>query len=132
MPLAARLEGVRVLVVDDHWETLELFAAVLTASGADVVTALTATDALHLLASNPVDIVLSDIAMPGLNGYWLLLEILRRADDAQVKRVPVVAVTAFGHEHSRARALAAGFADHLQKPVDPDVLCTTLAKVVGR
>jgi CheY-like chemotaxis protein len=77
------------------------------------------------------DVVLSDIAMAGEDGYWLAREI-RRLPDAALSGVPIVAVTAYGREHSRARVLAAGFVDHLQKPVDPAILCQTVAKAAGR
>ena len=121
----------RVLVVDDDEDTLELFAAALMACGAEVNTASRAPDALQLLAEWPADVVLSDIAMPGGDGYWLVREI-RRLSDARLSSVPVMAVTAYGREHSRARALAGGFVEHLQKPVDPEVLCRTVAKAAGR
>jgi CheY-like chemotaxis protein len=130
-PLPSVLSGVRVLVVEDDEDTRELFAAALTACGAEVATASRALEALHLLTAGPAHVVLSDIAMPGGDGYWLVQEI-RRLPDASVKNVPVVAVTAYGREHSRARALAAGFANHLQKPVDPEVLCRTVAMAAGR
>jgi diguanylate cyclase len=124
------LKGVRALVVDDDEDNMELFSAALTACGAVVVTASGAEEALRLLSAQRVDVVVSDIAMPGGDGYWLIREV-RRLPDARFSSIPLVAVTAFG-QHSRARALAAGFADHLQKPVDPEVLCRAVAKAVGR
>ena len=130
-PLPKRLTGTRVLVVDDDEDTVELFATALAACGAEVATAGSAQEALHALARWHADVVVSDIAMPGGDGYWLVREI-RRLPDADRQRVPVVAVTAFGREHSKARALAAGFADHLQKPVDPEVLCQTVARASRR
>ncbi|HET9316665.1 MAG TPA: response regulator [Vicinamibacteria bacterium] len=130
-PLPPVLTGLRVLVVDDDTDTRELFAAVLTTGGASVSTASSASEALALLAGRPVDVVLSDIAMPGGDGYWLVRQI-RALPDAPVNAVPVVAVTAFGRDHSRSRALAAGFADHLQKPADPTLLCRAVAAAAGR
>jgi len=129
--MAPLLTGLRVLVVDDDVDTRELFAAVLATGGATVSTADSAAEALALLGGGPVDVVLSDIAMPGGDGYWLVRQI-RNLPDARVNAVPVVAVTAFGREHSRARALAAGFADHLQKPTDPDRLCRAVVAAAGR
>jgi DNA-binding NarL/FixJ family response regulator len=76
-------------------------------------------------------VVLSDIAIPGENGYWLLQEI-RRLPDERLRALPVVAATAYGCEHSRARTLAAGFVEQLQKPADPEQLCRTVARVAGR
>ena len=125
------LKGVRALVVDDDEDNLELFSAALTACGAVVVTATRAEDALRVLSAQRVDVVVSDIAMPGGDGYWLIREV-RRLPDTRFSSIPLVAVTAFGREHSRARVLAAGFVDHLQKPVDPEVLCRAIAKAVGR
>jgi CheY-like chemotaxis protein len=125
------LAGIRVVVVDDDEDTADLFATALAACGADVATASSATEALHVIAARPPDVVVSDIAMPGADGYWLLREI-RQTADARVRSVPVVAVTAFGREHSHARALAAGFADRLEKPLDPEVLCLTVARVRTR
>lgn len=125
------LRGVRVLVVDDNEDTAALFAAALTTCGAEVETANNAPDALRQLASRGADVVVSDIAMPGADGFWLVAEIRRLADD-RLRNVPVVAVTAFGREHSRARALAAGFVDHLEKPLDPEALCLSVARARRR
>jgi CheY-like chemotaxis protein len=125
------LVGVRVLVVDDDEDTAELFAAALTASGADVVIATSAADALRVLASRVPDVVVTDIAMPGADGYWLIREI-RQLPDLSARTVPVVAATAFGREHFRSRALASGFFDYLEKPVDPVLLCVTVGKASSR
>ena len=123
--------GVRVLVVDDDEDSVELFAAALTACGAEVVTANSAPDALRLLAARVPDVVVTDIAMPGADGYWLVREI-RQLRDATASTVPVVAVTAFGREHIRSRALASGFFDYLEKPVDPVVLCAAVTRASNR
>jgi CheY-like chemotaxis protein len=120
-----------VLVVDDDLETAALFKTVLTMFGATVSTATGAREALLMLATLLPDVVLSDIAMPGEDGYWLLQEI-RRLPDRAMRGLPVVAATAYGREHSRSRTMAAGFVDHLQKPVDPDLLCRTVARAAGR
>jgi len=125
------LTGVRVLVVDDDEDTTQLFATALAACGAEVATATSASEALRVLAAQVPDVVVSDIAMPGDDGYWLVREI-RRLDDARARTVPVLAVTAFGREHFRARVLAAGFVDHLEKPVDPEALCLAVARAKRR
>jgi CheY-like chemotaxis protein len=125
------LEGLKVLVVDDDEDTVDLFAVALATCGAAVTTATTAVIALRLANEIRPDVILSDIAMPDGDGYWLLDQI-RRLPDEIARRVPIVAATAFGQDHSRARALAVGFKDHLQKPVDPDVLCRTVANAAGR
>ena len=130
-PLPRILHGVRILVVDDDPDTTDLFATALSACGADVVTTLGAREALRMLAARPLDAVVTDIAMPGADGYWLVREI-RGLADVRARALPVVAVTAFGREHSRARALAAGFVDHLVKPVEPEALCVAVARAIGR
>jgi CheY-like chemotaxis protein len=129
--LARTLVGVSVLVVDDDSANLDFFAAVLKICGAAVLTAPSAADALALVRERRPDAVLSDIAMVGQDGYWLVREIRSLADDA-ARAVPVVATTAYGREHSRDRILAAGFNDFLPKPVDPEVLCRAIARAVGR
>ena len=118
-------------MVDDDEDATELFATSLSACGADVVTANSAAEALQAFASRPPDVVVSDIAMPDADGYWLLGEI-RRLEDPRARSLPVLAVTAFGREHIRTTALAAGFADHLVKPVDPEALCRSVARAIGR
>lgn len=129
--LPRSLTGLKVVVVDDDDGSLEYFAAALRACGAAVLTASTALDALQLVRQGHPDVVLSDLAMVGHDGYWLVREIRRLRDEA-ARLVPVVATTAYGWEHSRARALAAGFDEHLQKPVDPVLLCRTVAGAAGR
>ena len=129
--LPSTLVGLRVLIVDDDCDTADLFAAALTACGAATTTAATARRALQLAIEVRPDVIVSDIAMAGEDGYWLVNEI-RRLGDATISRLPVVAATAYGREHSRERALAAGFMDHLRKPVDPEVLCLAVARAAGR
>jgi CheY-like chemotaxis protein len=124
------LSGMKVLVVDDDEDSLDYFALALRLHGAVVATASSALDALRLLGAERPDVVLSDIAMIGQDGYWLVGQIRGRSD--HTRRIPVVATTAYGREHSRARTLAAGFTEHLVKPVDPDVLCRTIHDVRDR
>lgn len=129
--LPSNLVGLTILVVDDDPDALDVFAVALRACGAAVVTAASARDALALMADLRPDAVLSDIAMQDGDGYWLVREIRGLADPA-LSRLPVVAATAFGREHSRERVLAGGFVDHLQKPVDPDTLCRSIGRAAGR
>jgi CheY-like chemotaxis protein len=129
--LPAALVGLTVLVVDDDEDTGAFFAAALTACGAVATTTTTARDALRLAIEMRPDVVLSDIAMSGEDGYWLVSEIQQHPDE-RISRLPVVAATAYGREHSRTRTLAAGFRDHLQKPIDPELLCWTVARAAGR
>jgi CheY-like chemotaxis protein len=125
------LAGLKVLVVDDDEGSLDYFAMALRTTGAAVATASTATDALSAVQEQRPDVVLSDIAMPGRDGYWLVREI-RGLPDPAVRAVPVVATTAYGGVHARERALGAGFVELLPKPVEPELLCATIARVAGR
>jgi len=93
--LPSSLVGLRVVVVDDDEDTVELFAAALSACGATVTTATNAVDALRLGSEVRPDVVLSDIAMARGDGYWLVGEI-KRLDEEALRRIPVVAATAFG------------------------------------
>lgn len=129
--LPRNLTGVSILVVDDDESTLEFLAAALTHCGARVTTAVAAADALSAVAQGRPDVVLSDIAMPTHDGYWLLAEI-RKLGDPGLRAVPVVATTAYGRVHSRERTQAAGFVAHVSKPVDPEILCRAIAGALGR
>ena len=130
-PLQRILVGLRVLVVDDDADVLELFAVALTACGAEVTTVDNARDAIALATRTRPHAIVSDIAMIGEDGYWLVRE-LKRLPPEIVGDVPVVAATAYGREHPRNRVLAAGFAEHLQKPIDPEQLCQVVARVAQR
>jgi len=125
------LVGLRVLVVDDDADILELFSVALTVCGADVTTTDNARDAIALATRMRPHVIVSDIAMVGDDGYWLVRE-LKRLPREILEDVPVVAATAYGREHPRSRVLAAGFAEHLQKPVDPEYLCQLIARIAGR
>ena len=125
------LTGLQILLVDDDPDILELFTVALTACGGEVTSADNAADGLALAMRNRPHVILSDIAMVGEDGYWLIGRLRQLAGDV-LPNVPVIAATAYGREHSRSRVLAAGFTEHLQKPVDPEELCRIVAKVAGR
>jgi len=125
------LTGLQILVVDDDPDILDLFAAALTACGGDVTATDNASDGLALAIRTRPHVIVSDIAMIGEDGYWLIGR-LRQLPPELLPMVPVIAATAYGREHSRSRVLAAGFTEHLQKPVDPEELCQIVAKVSGR
>jgi len=125
------LGGVSVLVVDDDEASRDYFAVALQTAGATVETAGTALEAIQMMHDGRFDVVLSDIAMPGHDGYWLVQEI-RGLPDVAARNVPVVATTAYGRTHSRERVLEAGFVEHLSKPVEPNALRTAIARAAGR
>jgi CheY-like chemotaxis protein len=129
--LPTNLGGLTIVVVDDDESSLDYFAAALRACGGTVLSASNATDALQLIREHRPDVVLSDLAMDERDGYWLI-DAIRRLPGEIVGRVPVVATTAYGPEHSLERTLTAGFVERLRKPVDPVVLCRTIGRVAGR
>jgi CheY-like chemotaxis protein len=121
------LAGIRVLVVEDDHDGCEMLAHLLREHGADVEAVGSAPDALKAVDARPFDIVLSDLEMPGEDGYSLVRSIRARQARGSA-RTPVVAVTAYGAAVDRARATAAGFDRHLVKPIDvADVIATVAA-----
>ncbi|MDI1448746.1 ATP-binding protein [Polyangium sp. 6x1] len=120
------LQGVAVLVVDDEADSRELVKRVLEEHKAVVCTAASAAEALDVSASRPIDLIVSDIGMPGMDGYALLREIRARRDGHE-KEIVAVAVTAFARPEDRERALAAGYRAHLAKPFEPAELVSLLA-----
>ena len=125
------LTGVRVLVVDDDPDARDLVTAVLGQSGADVVTASSTVEALDALARARPHVLVSDLSMPGDDGYALLQRVRALGLDHD-GRVPAVALTAFARAEDRARALAAGYAVHVSKPVEPAELVEVVARLASR
>lgn len=122
------LHGLSVLVVDDEPDAVEMMAAALEACGASVVSAVSVRDALETLERGGVDLLLSDIAMPGEDGCELIRSI-RSMPSIQLATLPAAAVTAHARDDERERALAAGFQMHLSKPVQPAVLARAVASL---
>jgi CheY-like chemotaxis protein len=120
------LNGIRVLLVDDEADSREMMASALETCGATVVAAASATEAIHALSHAPVDVMLSDIAMPDKDGYELIREI-RATQAAPIATMPAAAVTACVRDDDRQRALDAGFQMHLAKPVHPAALARAVA-----
>ncbi|MDI1476010.1 ATP-binding protein [Polyangium sp. y55x31] len=120
------LQGVAVLVVDDEADSRELVKRVLEEHEAVVCTAASAAEALDVSASRTIDLIVSDIGMPGMDGYALMREIRARRN-GHGKEVVAVAVTAFARPEDRERALAAGYRAHLAKPFEPSELVSLLA-----
>lgn len=108
-----------VLVVEDSPDTLLLLNMLFEKRGCRVLSAESAAEALSIAARETPDIIISDIGMPDMNGYELLAS-LRRLPG--MKDVPALAITGYATEDDRARALSAGFTEHMAKPVDPDQL----------
>ena len=122
------LRGRRVLAVDDDASTQELVATMLLMYGVSVRTAGRASDAIQILSEWRPDVLLTDIAMPGEDGYALMRRV--RALPSSLGSIPAVALTAFTDPQSVQDAFAAGFDAHLGKPLEPHVLADALSKVL--
>ena len=126
-----RLEGLRVLVVDDEPDTAEMLRTLLAECGAEVRMALSAAEALRIVDGWTPSVLLSDIAMPDQDGY-ALIERIRALDPARGGRVPAIALTAYARNEDRVKATAAGFQVHLPKPVEPAELLAAVARLAAR
>jgi CheY-like chemotaxis protein len=115
------LVGIHVLVVEDNGDARELFKTILEYAGALVTVAGSAEQALRMCEQIVPDVILTDIAMPDRDGFWLIGE-LRRHEAAGARAIPAIAVTGQG-QATVGRYAAAGFAEVLRKPVDPWELC---------
>ncbi|RZI69775.1 MAG: PAS domain S-box protein [Pseudomonas sp.] len=107
-----QLQGMRILLVEDDQDALQMFGKLLESSGAVVTTAASAQVALACAAPDLFDLIVSDIAMPGMDGYAML----KQLRESGLRDVPAIALTGFARPDDRQRALAAGFDEHLGKP----------------
>ncbi|MCA1643244.1 MAG: response regulator, partial [Acidobacteria bacterium] len=119
------LRGVSVLVVDDDEDTLQMLGVMLAGYSAEVRAAGSEAEALKILERFEPDVIVTDLAMPGADGYSLVKK-LKALDAERGRRTPVVALTAYVRVEDRARALSAGFQMFVPKPVEPDELLTAI------
>jgi signal transduction histidine kinase/ActR/RegA family two-component response regulator len=131
IPGTTRLDGVRVLVVDDDGDAVKLAEAILAAAGAQVRSCSRAAEGLELVRRWRPDVLVSDIEMPGEDGYALIRKI-RALDSEEGGGTPAVALTAYGRMQDRHRSLEEGFSMHVPKPVDPGELTAIVAGLVGQ
>ncbi|MDR7331283.1 ATP-binding protein [Roseateles asaccharophilus] len=129
-PTASSLQGLHVLLVDDEADVRAVTALVLQGAGARVTLAATAEEGLQLLRERPPAVLLSDIGMPGRDGYDLIRDV-RALPAESGGRVPAAAFTAFAGRDDRERALHAGYQLHLAKPVAADELVTAVAQLAA-
>jgi len=122
-------DGLKILVVDDEPDSLELVSFVLQQSGATVTAVSSATEILEILPQWKPDLLVSDIGMPGMDGYMLLRQI-RLMSPEQGGKILAIALTAYAGEGNEQRAMAAGFQAHISKPIDPAQLIETIANLV--
>jgi signal transduction histidine kinase/ActR/RegA family two-component response regulator len=126
-----RLDGLKVLVVDDEADTRELLNVVLRRCGAEVLTASTAAEAQDLLERLRPDILISDIGMPGEDGYELIRSV-RALPLEKGGRIPAVALTAYARTEDRLRVLRSGYQMHVPKPVELSELVAVVANLAAR
>ncbi|HEY9282137.1 MAG TPA: response regulator, partial [Pyrinomonadaceae bacterium] len=129
--VSTRLDGLRVLVVDDEPDTRELLRFGLSRCGARVSAASTAGEALKAIAEEPPEVLISDIGMPGADGY----ELIRRVRSLPAERggaTPAVALTAYARAEDRQRALKAGYQLHVSKPVELSELVAAVSSLARR
>jgi CheY-like chemotaxis protein len=119
------LSGIKILVVDDDEDTLALTELMLGLCCADVITSPTAADGLEQVRMQRLDIIISDISMPHMDGYQFI-EAVRNLPADKGKHIPALAFTALNRPEDRARAFDAGFQSHLSKPVSFEVLVETI------
>lgn len=125
----ASLAGLKVLVIDDELDARELIKRMLTQCEARVITAAGAAEGLELLKIERPDVIISDISMPEKNGYQFIVEV-RSLSAEDGGRTPAIALTAFARAEDRARAMNAGYQEHLPKPVDSFELITAIDALV--
>ena len=126
-----RLESISVLVVDDDEETREALRSLLKSVGATVKTAENVEGAIAVLAESYPDVLVSDLGMPGRDGYWLIKEIrAREKRPGASEHLPAVALTAYGRVEDRVEVFASGFDSHVMKPVDPAELAAIIKRLV--
>ena len=128
-PRALPLRAMKLLVVENDDDARQWLQHVLADHGADVRSARSAREALSLIADAPPDVLVSDIGMPGIDGYDFL-RALRALPEARGGTVPAIAVTAFARPEDRERAMDAGYQRHLGKPIDEHALVAAILSLL--
>jgi len=126
-----RLDGVRVLVVDDEKDARDLLGTILTQCGAVAKTAASVSAALEIIRGGKLDVLISDIEMPNEDGYSLIRKV-RSLEDGPNRSIPAIALTAHARASDRLRSLTAGYQLHIPKPVGPAELVMSIANLTNR
>jgi CheY-like chemotaxis protein/two-component sensor histidine kinase len=126
-----RLSGIKVLVVDDEPDARELLRRVLDQCEADVITAKSGKEALELVRTEKPHVIVSDIGMPGMDGYEFIQEV-RKLLPADEGKIPAIALTAFARSEDRTKAMLAGYQIHVSKPIEPQELVATVGSLARR
>lgn len=125
------LEGLHILFVDDEEDARALLTAILESCGARVTAVGSAQEALDALGREKFDVLLSDIGMPGEDGYWLIKRV-RKLPPERGGQIRAAALTAYARAKDRLRVLRAGYQMHVPKPVEPAELAAVVANLAGR
>ncbi len=122
------LEGLRVLVVDDDADNCNLIAFILESAGVEVMMAASAVEALQVIGQFEPNLLISDIAMPEVDGFSLIRRV--RTFDPPLGAIRAIAVTAMDIQEGRDLAFMSGFEAYLMKPVEPRELITEIIKLI--
>jgi PAS domain S-box-containing protein len=125
------LPELQILIVDDESDVRDLLALLVESRGASAVAVASAAEALDAIEARRPDLLLADLRMPDEDGYSLIRKLRAREREQHVGRLPAIAVTAYASAADRDQAIAAGYDGHIAKPIDPDVLTRTIAKVAS-
>jgi PAS domain S-box-containing protein len=128
-PQVLPLKGLNILVVDDETDSRDFIAFVLEQAGATVIAVPSALIALEKLQAIQIDLLISDVGMPEMDGYMLIRQV-RQLPEAQGGKVWAIALTAYAGESNQQEALQAGFQQHLSKPIEPDTLIQVITAQV--
>jgi CheY-like chemotaxis protein len=123
------LAGVKVLIVEDDADSRDFVVFVLEQDGAEVMAVSSAFEALQVLAQTKLDVLVSDIGMPDMDGYTLIRQV-RTLSPEEGGQIPAIALTAFARNYDEQRALSAGFQMHLSKPLNADKLVAAVVRLV--
>jgi CheY-like chemotaxis protein len=130
-PEVLDLLDLRILVVEDDADALDLISMELSGHGAKVTGVATAAEALELLERQKFDLLISDIGLPETDGYKLIKQV-RQHKDEKGERIPAIALTAYARTQDRLQAIAAGYNTHVAKPVETHELVTVVKCLTGR
>lgn len=128
---ASLRKGLRILVVDPTADSRDLLTAVFEEYGVETITAACVSEALEYLQQTRPDLLISEILLPGEDGYSLIRRV-RALETTHLPPIPALALTVCARESDRIRALATGFCRHLSKPFDIDELIATVAMITGQ
>lgn len=122
-----RFNGIKILVVDDEADSLDILELVLEQEGAEVIATASAEEALEAFNRSTPNLIISDIGMPDVSGYTLITRI---RELPQGRDVPAIALTAYAGEVDQQRSIEAGFQQHISKPIDLTELINTIVKLI--